>query len=956
MNIGDYVTSKSYIDKGKGCIINKNRISNYTTYTVFFSSCNDILLLNEDDLLLNRTPFEKIKDNDFDNPFLFSVKVLSEKIDSLFYEDKIVSACNFSIIPLPHQVLAVNTVIEKQFIPRCLIADEVGLGKTIEAALIFEELKFRKIVKRVLIVVPSGLTRQWQEELKTKFNEDFILMTKSSFNNFQEVHGKGNVWKTYDKVIVSLDFLKPKRLNNNLSSKEWERRSWHNEFITNHCINASWDMVIFDEAHNLSKSNEGFETARYKIGKGLAEVSPILLLLTATPHQGNSEKFKHLLKLIDPYKFYANDSLTPENVSSVTIKNNKRASVDFKGKLIFKNRIPQLIKITRTDGDIEELLYNKVTEYVSKYYNLAYSEKNIPIMFLLIIYQRMLSSSSRAILKSLQKRLNFLKFGYFQNDYFNNFEIDELKNINLEEIYNDISNYNQDNVIIDKSHVSPIVLEEIKILEECVNLAQQASKGRQDYKMQKLLEIIDKILFEENNPNTKFIIFTEFIETQTYIKEILEGVGFTTTIFNGKMSIEEKINSKNRFKEECQFLITTDSGGEGINLQFCHIMINYDLPWNPMKIEQRIGRIDRIGQTKDVYIFNFILEGTVEEKVYSILDSKLDLIAEEFGYDKKNDVLTAISDEHNFEEIYMESITQEFNEKELEVIGESIYNQAKEIIKKQDFLIPFTEIRNSSEIKSYMIKNESKLIKNLIFSYFKLNNIQLKEYSNKKDVFYFENNLDGFKLKNIVFDKKIAIENEDYNYFNINHPFVRNIINKYKNTDTMVFNIRYDKYEDNIEGYLFYYKLELINNENFIKKKLIPVFLDINGIYNDKVSNWFNTFHDYHFEMNTKDVTDNLELLIVNANQIIDKEMDDFKIQTEVKLLESINLEKEKFEKYIKNKEKTINKIVIDNIKNKQLNDLMDLKTEEFEKFSRKKNIVPKYDLIAIAKVELCKK
>ena len=956
MKVGDYITSKSYKDKGKGYILNISEIADSKTYTVFFESTKEVLSLNENDIIKIKDPFEKIKDNDFDNPSLFPVRVLSEEIESLFYQDKIISACNFSIIPLPHQVLTVNNVLEKQFLPRCLIADEVGLGKTIEAALIYEELKFRKMVNRVLIVAPSGLTRQWQDELKTKFNEDFVLMTKDSFKSFQEIHGEDNVWVNYDKVITSIDFLKPKPVNDELSQNEMDRRSWHNEVITNNCINSSWDMVIFDEAHNLSKSSEGYETNRYKLGKSLAEVAPILLLLTATPHQGDSEKFKHLLKLIDPYKFYASDSLTPENVSSVTIKNNKRAAVDFKGNRIFKSRIPQIVKISQVEGDIEQQLYHKVTEYVSKYYDLAVREKNFPFMFLLIIYQRMVSSSSRAIFKSMNKRLNDLKTDYISANKLKNVEIDEFEEVNLQEIYDEISYDNNESLNnISPSCIPHIMLEEINILEECVNLAQRASHGRQDFKMIKLLEIIDLVILEEKNPNVKFIIFTEFIETQNYIEEVLTGMGYSTTLFNGNMSLEEKIKSKTRFKEECQFLITTDSGGEGINLQFCHIMINYDLPWNPMKIEQRIGRIDRIGQTKDVRIFNFILEGTVEERVHSILDSKLDLIAKEFGDDKRNDVLTAISGEHNFNEIFMGTITNEHDEKELEHIGSLIYAQAKNIIEKQDFLMPFTEVGNSQEIQSYMLGNENYLIKNLIFSYANLNNVGIKEYTRKKHVYYFDEYLDGLKLKNIVFDRKIAIENEEYDYFNVNHPFVRNIVENYIKSDSMSFNIKYKGYSDNINGFLFYYRFELTNNEGFVKRKLVPIFLNEQGIYDSKVSNWFKNIKYYNFEMRNEFVTDDFNELLLLANKIRDNEMNNFKSETEIKLLEQLNHDKEKFEKYFKDKESAIKKIAIENIRNKQLQDLRNQRQKEFERFTRKKNIVPTFELFAIAKVELCK-
>ena len=164
------------------------------------------------------------------------------------------------------------------------------------------------------------------------------------------------------------------------------------------------------------------------------------------------------------------------------------------------------------------------------------------------------------------------------------------------------------------------------------------------------------------------------------------------------MNLDEKIEAKAKFKDDHQFLVSTDSGGEGINLQFCHVMINYDLPWNPMRIEQRIGRIDRIGQEKDVLIFNFMLEDTIEERVREVLEGKLERIAKEFGDDKKKDVLSLIQDEYNFDKIYIEAVKQgEINKKELEMIGTEIYLKAKRILEKQDLARTIQYRRNSGE-------------------------------------------------------------------------------------------------------------------------------------------------------------------------------------------------------------------------------------------------------------------
>ena len=952
MKIGDYITSSLYAEKGKGRIINIEVIGGITTFEIYFPKTNEILSLNSNSISKIKNSFEKICQNVYDDPVLFPIRLLSEKIDSLFFQNKIISASNFSIIPLPHQVLTVNSVLE-QFTPRVLIADEVGLGKTIEAALIYEELKLRKIVKRILIVSPSGLTVQWKDELKTKFNEDFVLINNQSFKSFQDVDGEENVWRNHDKVIVSIDFIKPQHLHDDLTEREYNRRLWHNNFITNSCINSDWDIVIFDEAHNLSKRGDGSETARYKFAKELSEISPILILLTATPHQGDSDKFRNLLKLIDPYKFYASDSLNPDTVKSVTIRNNKRAATDFEGNRLFKKRLPQIIKISMDEDDIEFKLHQSVSNYVSEYYDIATRTKNFPIMFLLIIYQRMVSSSSRAIYKSLLKRLHFLKsdLGKSYNHKLEN--IDDLLDLNSQEIFDRITQLQEEDMDNHDLIIDPVVEKEIKALESCVNLAQRASYGRKDYKLRKLLEIIDEVIFQENDPDTKFIIFTEFIETQKYIQEVLENLGYSVTLFNGRMSLEEKIASKTKFKEEAQFLISTDSGGEGINLQFCHIMINYDLPWNPMKIEQRIGRIDRIGQTKDVLVYNFVLEDTVEERVRSTLTDKLELIAQEFGVNKFQDVLSVISDETNFDEIYIRAITNQADEEELDRIAATIYEKAKEIIEKEDFLIPFTDSEDNEIIKSYIVDEESSLTENLIRIYANSKNVLVKEYSTKKDIFYFDDYVDGVKLKNIVFSRDKSLENEQYEYLNFNHPFVRNIVLENMEDDSLTFNLECKGYSKDMHGTLFYYRFELTNNEGFVKRKLVPIFIDEEGAFDPDVSSWFENLEDYDFKRSNETNHQDLEEVLKSANMVRDEKMFDFKSIVELELLEKLNDEKDKFEKYFKDKEFAISKIAIDNIRIKQLEKLRQERIDEMNKFSRKRNLVPKIELFAIANVKL---
>ena len=218
MNIGEEVTSRLYPEKKHGKIIKIGSVDGKTYYDVFFEHSTEIMTLNEDDIKEVPDPIKRLKDRVYDHQLLFQLRILAEKIESLIYQDKIIAANNFNIIPLPHQVLTVNQVLE-QYKHRCLIADEVGLGKTIEAALIFEEMKMRKMVDRVLIVTPSNLTMQWKDELKTKFNEDFIIMDGSSFKSLKQVHGEHNVWHQYKQVITSIDYIKPQPVGDHLFFK-----------------------------------------------------------------------------------------------------------------------------------------------------------------------------------------------------------------------------------------------------------------------------------------------------------------------------------------------------------------------------------------------------------------------------------------------------------------------------------------------------------------------------------------------------------------------------------------------------------------------------------------------------------------------------------------------------------------------------------------------------------------
>ncbi len=437
----------------------------------------------------------------------------------------------------------------------------------------------------------------------------------------------------------------------------------------------------------------------------------------------------------------------------------------------------------------------------------------------------------------------------------------------------------------------PYMRKEILILEECVALARKSAYDRQDFKIRKLLEIIDEVLKWEKDSRTKFIIFTEFIETQKYIGETLESLNYKVAYFNGNLSLDDKIDAKTRFKDDYQFLVSTDSGGEGINLQFCHVMINYDLPWNPMKIEQRIGRIDRIGQEKDVQVYNFLLSDTIEERIREVLDSKLERIAEEFGDDKKSDVLSLLHDEYNFDKIYMEAIRQKrLNEKELERIGINIYLEAKSILEKQDLMVPFSDPAETDTVRECMVDNEENMIRKLVQTYAEYKEVELKEYSKKRNVYYFDQPLKGMKLRNIVFNPEVALENEKYEYINITHPLVRKISNDILNDDSLSFDLEIINYQNRLKGNLFYYRLELTNNEGFVRRHLIPIFINQRGVFDSRATHWFDSSFQFDFKIDLKnDMKVSIDLIQKKAEKILETKIKELMNSTRIDLQEKMD-------------------------------------------------------------------
>ena len=618
----------------------------YVSYRVFNPATGKVYKATE--AQLNKDGGSNVYDENYLRYVTLLSKVKNETSEGLL------SSLASGVIPLPHQFHVLNRVMENNHI-RYILADEVGLGKTIEAGMIIKELKARGLVKRILVVCPTGLVTQWAAEMQDKFHEKFNVILPSDFDTIRRLTDNEDVYGQYDQVISPMDSIKP--IERHAGWTE-ERVETYNEERIYSIINSGWDLVVIDEAHRVAGSTG--EVARYKLGHLLSEASPYLLLLSATPHNGKTEPFLRLVRLLDEDAFPNAKSIVKEQVAPYLIRTEKREAIDNSGNKLFKSRITHLVEMSWDERHtMQKELYKRVTAYVSKTYNKAQRnrKKNMCLIFLLIIMQRMVTSSTAAVRQSLERRLEILKaqstkIGLLTEDDIATLDIEDGVEEALEAISLDID-------------------EEIAELEDIISVAKQAEFQHPDVKIEYLLNTVDEIIGEDQNQ--KIIIFTEFVATQQYLEHALVSKGYTVAILNGSMSIDERNIALKDFRDRANVFISTDAGGEGLNLQFSNIIINYDLPWNPMKIEQRCGRVDRIGQQRDVHIFNFIIKDTVENRVRQVLEEKLSVIFKEMGVDKYSDVLDSEVAECDFTEVYMRSISHPSR------IDESLYPVESEV-------------------------------------------------------------------------------------------------------------------------------------------------------------------------------------------------------------------------------------------------------------------------------------
>ena len=524
--------------------------------------------------------------------------------------------------PLPHQLEAVYDHLLKLPNVRFLLADDAGAGKTIMAGLLVRELKLRGLIERILIVCPANLSFQWQRELKEKFDEKFLVLKGSDIRDQFGV----NQWMEQKQVITSLDLAKRTEILPGL-------RQVH------------WDLVIVDEAHRLSARDETHKSQRYRLGELLRDSTDHILLLTATPHKGDPQNFTLFLQLLDR-DAYADVRSIHEAMNRrkapFYLRRTKEAMVHFperqtdgkwKAKPVFTKRITRTANFTIED--LEFNLYQKITRFVKRQSARAAADGDNPraraVGFLMSLYQRRLASSTYSMRRSLENRAKRLEDGLGRAQELVRTDPPDLPDLEELEELEDVERERLERRLEAITLVGNAeqVRREVAELLELAKEAKEVEDSGSEAKLGHLRELMRNEGFFDH-PDQRLLIFTEFKDTLDRLMEQLKNWGFRVGCIHGGMKSGSRNEPRTRLYTEQQFregviqvLVATEAAGEGINLQCCHILFNYDIPWNPNRLEQRMGRIHRYGQQYDCIIFNFVATNTIEGRVLQRLLEKL---------------------------------------------------------------------------------------------------------------------------------------------------------------------------------------------------------------------------------------------------------------------------------------------------------------------------------------------
>lgn len=587
----------------------------------------------------------------------FKLAVEAYRINLAHLFDPMMAVHTSNVEPLPHQISAVyESMLPRQPL-RYVLADDPGAGKTIMAGLLIRELLMRADAKRVLIVAPGSLVEQWQDEMFEKFGLSFTLFSREQV----EQSRSGNPFDDIDLMVARID-----QLSRNEDLQEKLRLS-------------RWDLIVVDEAHKLSANyfgNKVNKTKRFQLGELLGSITRHFLLMTATPHNGKEEDFQLFMSLLDSDRFYGKfrDGAHKVDVTDLMRRTVKEDMLRFDGTKLFPDR--RAITANYKLSDLEAALYAAVTDYVKEEMNRADQldgQRKGTVGFALTSLQRRLASSPEAIYQSLKRRRNKLKSrvedeklrsrGHTLAETFNVTgapeDIWESDDALSPDDYEDF-----EEAVVDQATAAQTIQEleaEIIILDALEEQAKQVVHSGQDRKWDELSNLLQSpAMREESGRQRKIIIFTEHRDTLNYLSVKIRGlIGSeeAVTMIHGGIKREERRKVQELFRNDpaTRVLLATDAAGEGVNLQNANLMVNYDLPWNPNRLEQRFGRIHRIGQTEVCHLWNMVASETREGDVFQRLFEKLEVEREALG-GRVFDILGEVFEDKSLKDLLIEAI------------------------------------------------------------------------------------------------------------------------------------------------------------------------------------------------------------------------------------------------------------------------------------------------------------
>lgn len=588
-----------------------------------------------------------------------------------------------NIDPLPHQIHLVHRILASGNL-NWLVADDVGLGKTIEVGLLLTALKQRGF-RRFLLVVPAGLTQQWQEEMRDKFAMSEFLVYGRDFQVTEPAH-----WRQFDHVIGSVDSLK---------------REEHTAAVANA---EPWDLVVFDEAHRLSRAEYGFKydvSDRYRLAEMLRGRAENVLLLTGTPHQGRDDRFRGLLELLRPGEAWRKRFLRlrtdPGILSEMIIRNRKADVTDAEGRFIFKGKVSNTIRVELSPGERE--FDQALSEYLKTGYAVSQSggTQARAIGFVMTTYRKLAASSLPAILRGLERRLERLR-GFLDQGSGNQAPVVEPPGADEgDERY----------VESDEERVTAAAEFFAGEADAVAGLIAQARRLVPiDSKLRFFLDgLVGSALAQD--ASQRVLVFTEYRTTQSHlVRALSERFGAEkVSVIHGGMDLDERRESVRAFETDGQFLVSTEAGGEGLNLHHgCHILVNYDLPWNPMRLVQRVGRLYRYGQKRTVVVFNVQVPDTLDNEILQRMYDRLEVVAQEmaavsseYRENLKEDILGELAEAIDVQGIL--EAAEGFNLEHTDDRIEAALELARQAVERQDELLASAVRYDPSELADELV-------------------------------------------------------------------------------------------------------------------------------------------------------------------------------------------------------------------------------------------------------------